>query len=90
MITTRSVIAIMAIVPLVGGMIAHHRERAVLSAWLMVIGLALSTFWAGLSVAWAQNNPSAMSVDNWLALTTMGIALTIYFGYRARNLTRLM
>jgi len=90
MASTRLVIALMAGVVLAGAMVAYNREREVLSAWLMVIGLALSTFWAGLSVAWAQGHPSAMSVDNWLALTTMGIALTIYFGYRARNLTRLM
>lgn len=90
MASTRLVIALMAGGLLAGAMVTYHRDRDVLSAWLMVFGIGLATFWAGLSVAWAQENSSAMSVDNWLALTTMGIALTVYFGIKARNLTRLM
>lgn len=83
MVTTRLLIAFAAVPVFVGVIVAMRRGREELALWLLALGSALATLWAGLSVLWARNFESALPTDVYLALTVTGGLTAYYFARTA-------
>lgn len=82
---TRGVLALIAATLMAAAVIATRRDRGVLGVKLMTAAFAVASLWSLLSVYWAQSNASLLSSTNWLALTTMAVTATIYYGYKSVN-----
>lgn len=67
------------------GVVVHRNGREQFGLWLLTAGFALATFWSGLSVYWAPDNPSMMPADSYLVLGTTAVAGTIYYATLARE-----
>lgn len=80
MVTTRFVLAVVAIPVLLGGVFAFHRNREILCYWLLAVGFGITTVWAGLSAAWAEGNDGLAPGTSYLALALMCVVTTMYFG----------
>lgn len=88
MASTRLVIALLAAGVLFVGVVADRREEEFAAAWLFVVGMALATLWSGLSLGWAQDHQTALSAREYLLVTTTSLLLTVFYLYRARDITR--
>lgn len=90
-LSTRGVLALLIVVTMVAALFAGHRGAELLATWLMTAGFALATAWAGLGVVWTYEfgAEGALSPEVYVSLVMMGIALTIYFGIRAKDGTGL-
>lgn len=82
-------LAVIAIVLLVVGVAATARERQQVGIWSIAIAFAFASMWAILGFVWSQNNPSAVPSDQYVALSTMAVVATIYYGFKAINATGL-
>lgn len=80
-IGTRDVLAVFAGLLMVAGLVAARTERRLYGTWLMMLGFVVATLWSVLSVFWASTNPSALSSNSWIAMTSMAGALAVYYGY---------
>lgn len=81
MLGTRGVLAVFSGLLMMSALIAARAERRLVGTWLLMLGFAVGTLWAILSVVWAQSHPSALSVEHWLSMASMAAAATVYFGY---------
>lgn len=88
MASTRLFIALMAAVVLFVGVVADRRDEEFAAAWLFVIGMALATLWSVLGFGLAKNHQTALSAREYLLVTSMTVLLTIFYLYRARDITR--
>lgn len=86
-LTTRGVLALMIVLTMVAALLAARRGSEGLATWLMTAGFGLATIWAGLGVLWTYEYGAEgiMSPEMYLSLVMMGLALTIYFGIRAKD-----
>ncbi len=82
---TREVLALIAVGLLTVAVVASTRDRDLLGVKLMTAAFAIASLWSFLSIYWAQSNPSLLSPQNWLALTTMAVTATVYYGYKSVN-----
>lgn len=82
---TRGVLAILAGVVMIGGMVAIYAGYRKEGMWTLAGGFGIASLWSIMSMYWAQSNPSATSAENYLAMTTMAVTAVIYFWYIARD-----
>lgn len=78
---TRGVLAIIAGTLMILAMVVARFERRLLGTWLLTISFAVATLWSIMSIAWAGSNPSPLTPELWLMVTSMAAAATVYFGY---------
>lgn len=78
---TRAVLAIMSGLLMSIALVATRAEKRLLGTWLMMLGFVVATLWSGMSVFWAQSNPSPLTPEVWLSMASMAAAATVYFGY---------
>lgn len=86
---TRGVLAIIALGLLVGGVVATWRGREQVGIWSIAVAFVFASLWAILGFIWSQNNPSAVPPDQYIALSSMAVVATIYYGFKAINATGL-
>lgn len=88
-LSTRGVLALVVVALMTAALAAARADREPLASWLMTIGFAAATLWAGLGVAWTwiRGDEGSMSPQLYLTLVTIGIAFTVYFGLRASDAT---
>jgi hypothetical protein len=85
MVTTRLVLALVAGALLSAGGVWVHQRKHVYATWSLALGFLAASVWGGLTVALADRGAAGMPRESAIALTTMAIALTIYFGIKAAN-----
>lgn len=78
---TRGVLAIMAGLLMSIAIVAARTEKRLLGTWLMMFGFVIATLWSVMSIFWAQSNPSPLTPELWLSMSTMAAAGAVYFGY---------
>lgn len=86
---TRGVLAIIALVLLVVGVVATQQGRKHVGIWSIAFAFAFASLWSILGFVWAQDNPSAVPSNQYVALGSMAVTATIYYGFKAMNATGL-
>lgn len=87
MVTTRGVLAMLVIAVMIAALVAGRRGKETLATWLMTVGFAVASAWAGLGVILTrQQGPEGMmSAEIYLSLLMMAVAFAVYFGLRAKD-----
>lgn len=82
---TRGVFAVFTIVLLVIGVVATYRGRDQIGIWAVALGFASASFWSILGFMWTQNHADALPENQYIALGSMAVVATIYYGFKAMN-----
>ncbi|WP_224447260.1 hypothetical protein [Haloprofundus salilacus] len=88
MLDTRSVLAILAGLTLLAGMIYYRRGREVESFFLLGGGFALSAFWGLLGMALSRTEPTQVPGDIYLAMSGSAVVMSMYFFLEGNSMLR--
>lgn len=87
MLTTRGVLALLALGLMTAAVVATRRGREAGASWLMAAGFAVATLWTLLGVAWAYENPARSAVPwrSWAMIAPVAAVLALFYLQKARE-----
>ncbi|WP_224332268.1 hypothetical protein [Haloprofundus halobius] len=88
MLDTRGVLAILAGLALLAGMVSYRRGSQVESYFLLGGGFALAAFWGLMGMALSRTGPTQVPGDIYLAMSGSAVVMSMFFFIEGRSTLR--